>query len=1441
MMIRMTLANRFVHLLALVALLSMGPMACSDDGSSGSPQGEGAGTAPGDETSEESGAGFEEGGENALDESGEETSSATGKESGDETGDVSSPWTDDVVGGESGVETSGDETSIEIETGEEIPEGLAIFSVDPGIGPASGQETVSIEGSGFEPGAKVYFGESLAESILWLSSEQILCDTPPRPPGLVDVKIVNPEPFPDVPGESATLSNGYLFFNPVQVFDVDPEEGLLQGGLPVIVTGTGFTEGSKVLFGNKSAIQVVWVSDDTLHAVTPLGNQVGTVDVHVSNSEGVGSREDAFLYYAFPEIDLITPPNGPATGGNEVLIYGVGFMGKPLVSLGGQFVDIESTTVDGTLVVIAPPHAQGAVDVEIETEYGIATAVGGYTYFDGFSPGGETTLLGVSPGYGSVAGGDDVFLTAQGITSAQDSSVLFGEVEASILSANPLTHIVHVQTPAAAEAGLVSVTLTNSNGSSTLNGAFLYEHALSIDNVSPGVGPVSGGSQVTIFGSGFEQGIEVRVGALPAMSVTVIDDTTLEAVTPPGSGGFVPVSVSFQGVDAVLNNGFFYQSQGMDLYLVEPFSGSIAGGTLVELVGSGFPGNASVSFNGLPASHVTVHDSTLITAKTPPGNIGTVPVEISSPQGGVTLPDAYTYFNPEASLGGTWGGDVEGALNISVLSSGDSSPIPDAFVILETDPTTPYQGFTNTQGQITFSGVDIGGEQMVSVSKTGYVSNTVVEFDAENITIYLVPIPDPSSGTPPPGIAAPMVTGKLFGLNKYTIIPIGSCASKLGAPSPLCEMCASDAACGAGAICTPLTTESSTKYCLTECLLPTDCPTGFSCGQMGGNTVCMPSPGEKIAQCHGSKPHIFAAALEDPPPNGLGAPGPGGEWEVHAEGDNYRVFAYPGETAIVCYGGYKDYDTGQFVPLTLGVARHVFTAPAETTEDVDIELKHQMDREVTVILDDPPVNPPHFQGIFSWLDFGSDGVIEMKHALTTSMFGTPLTLKRQVREFTGNIYDATFSFLGGGFSQTEDNTPVSLVLARNVTSIEDDTMFTLQGSEWSSFASGIKTNINGLWGSSPTDIHAVGANGAIVHYNGGGWTLQQTPVDDIELHALHGFGADDIHAVGDSAMIVHFDGLSWEIQDVPGVFSSLKSVWGATPDDVYAVGQYTMAHYDGTSWSSMFIGLSPKDYQGIHGADGSVFLVAKAAWVYARDASGAWTPAQLSHKKDLFGVRAFAADNVFAVGAEGTVSHFNGAEWTTMETPTEKDLFAVWGSSPSDVFAVGESGTIIHYDGTSWTDQSAEDHTNPLVAVWGDGGGFAVATGSHEFILSPFLDVPVPVYPAENGVMTDYAIDFEVKEGGNPASFHMLDVTQPGMMEPIPVWFMITDGTVTHFDLPEFPNIEGTPGFPVGPPLTVTMIRTYKPGFDINNYDYTDFNNLDWRSWAYDRYVFFKE
>ena len=42
-------------------------------------------------------------------------------------------------------------------------------------------------------------------------------------------------------------------------------------------------------------------------------------------------------------------------------------------------------------------------------------------------------------------------------------------------------------------------------------------------------------------------------------------------------------------------------------------------------------------------------------------------------------------------------------------------------------------------------------------------------------------------------------------------------------------------------------------------------------------------------------------------------------------------------------------------------------------------------------------------------------------------------------------------------------------------------------------------------------------------------------------------------------------------------------------------------------------------------------------------------------------------------------------EWRQMYSGTTTQLWDVWGSSPSDVFVVGDNSTILHYDGTSWS------------------------------------------------------------------------------------------------------------------------------------------------------------
>lgn len=88
----------------------------------------------------------------------------------------------------------------------------------------------------------------------------------------------------------------------------------------------------------------------------------------------------------------------------------------------------------------------------------------------------------------------------------------------------------------------------------------------------------------------------------------------------------------------------------------------------------------------------------------------------------------------------------------------------------------------------------------------------------------------------------------------------------------------------------------------------------------------------------------------------------------------------------------------------------------------------------------------------------------------------------------------------------------------------------------------------------------------------------------------------------------------------------------------------------------------------------------------------------------LNGVWGSSPNDVFAVGDNGVIAHFNGTTWSAMTSNTTHGLSAVWGTSATNVYAVGiNSGgtaTIIHYDGSNWSVVS-HNIIEPLAGIWG--------------------------------------------------------------------------------------------------------------------------------------------
>jgi len=80
----------------------------------------------------------------------------------------------------------------------------------------------------------------------------------------------------------------------------------------------------------------------------------------------------------------------------------------------------------------------------------------------------------------------------------------------------------------------------------------------SISSVTPNYGPTAGGTTITITGTALTDASSVTVRGRAATSVTVVNDTTVTAVTPPGSVGAANVQVTTPGGTATISGAFTY-------------------------------------------------------------------------------------------------------------------------------------------------------------------------------------------------------------------------------------------------------------------------------------------------------------------------------------------------------------------------------------------------------------------------------------------------------------------------------------------------------------------------------------------------------------------------------------------------------------------------------------------------------------------------------------------------------------------------------------------------------------------------------------------------------------------------------------------------------------------------------------------------------------------
>jgi hypothetical protein len=164
--------------------------------------------------------------------------------------------------------------------------------------------------------------------------------------------------------------------------------------------------------------------------------------------------------------------------------------------------------------------------------------------------------------------------------------------------------------------------------------------------VSPNHGLASGGTAVTLTGTGFQNGASVSFGGTAAASVTFNSSTSLSVVTPARAAGTVNVVVTNPDTGAVTGTNAFTFDPLPTITSLSPNNGTTAGGTSVTINGANFQNGATVNFGGTAVA-VTFNSSTSLTVTSPAHATGGVSLSVTNPDtGSTTRTNAFFYTPP---------------------------------------------------------------------------------------------------------------------------------------------------------------------------------------------------------------------------------------------------------------------------------------------------------------------------------------------------------------------------------------------------------------------------------------------------------------------------------------------------------------------------------------------------------------------------------------------------------------------------------------------------------------------------------------------------------------------------------------------------------------------------------------------------------------------------
>jgi hypothetical protein len=433
-----------------------------------------------------------------------------------------------------------------------------IGSLGPISSGLSGGATLILSGSGFMVGAAVLVGGSPCTGLVRTNATELTCTLPPRAAGAHEVQVANPD------GQSATFSPGVTYH-------------VTFGGLASIsqITGSSmrlnWTESPDAasyqvyqIAGNGTAVFFTSIaapaSQGTVTGLVALTSHTWRVRAFdaTGSSDANTIDQTASTIAAQPTIASFSPIQGAKSGGGTLTINGSQFLAGATITVAGQACGSVVVSSAIQAVCVPPAHSAGNAELILTNPDGQSvTAATPYKYVVSFN--GLATISNVS-GTGmrlnwsaspDAASYQVYSVNGSGQTSYH-STLVASATFATITGLVPNTaynwRVRAVDQDGALDANTADVSAT------TLSSA-----PPTISSVSPTSGTVSGGTVLTVHGTGFLAGMTLSLSGTPCPSVTISSLIQATCVTPTKAGGIYDLTATnLDGQVGTLTGGYSY-------------------------------------------------------------------------------------------------------------------------------------------------------------------------------------------------------------------------------------------------------------------------------------------------------------------------------------------------------------------------------------------------------------------------------------------------------------------------------------------------------------------------------------------------------------------------------------------------------------------------------------------------------------------------------------------------------------------------------------------------------------------------------------------------------------------------------------------------------------------------------------------------------------------